>query len=625
MNKYFQAILCLLMLGIAATGQAVETQTATSAKKILYVDSYNANAWSATIEQGIMSVMNHHPEITLKTFHMDTKANPSEEFKKAAALRAKEVIKSWKPDLVITSDDNAAKYLISEHYLNSDIPFVFCGVNNDAAVYGFPTKNITGILEIPLFSETFNIIKDFAKGEKIAFIGCDNLTTHTTYNYFTEVEKIDFDLTLFVKDAAELKAAILQAQQSTDMIYLYDTYSVANFDYQDMREFALKYINIPVAATKFAAIAHSLLGTQESGYEHGAWAATTALEILAGKNPGAIPIARSQQGKLYINMEMANKLEFKLPVELIDRAALITSKATRVLYIAPADFSCNFYSDIEKGLLSALKLEKITNTIFDNTQSEVEFRSYIPSASAVQRDNPDNNLADCLTAYSPNIIVTAADYQADKILQNYQSRHNVPVIICGLDICLKLPDLHLKQDPKTEKYPNTIISLAARYAAGSKLGYIGKDSALSRDILTLLKTKPAPDFTSGSLTRSWSEFQDEFKTMQQSSDIIILLELCFDEIHTEAIYDFFLNHTSVPTISFDLSNRLYSLFGYGEFGFNKGWRAGQQILELIRNKHNNGESIIHIRDSKLYINQAIAKHLGVTIEPKILQQAEIIQ
>ncbi len=391
MNKYFQVILCLLMLSIAATGQAVETQTAKSAKKVLYVDSYNANAWSATIEQGIMSVMNRHPEITLKTFHMDTKANPAEEFKRAAALRAKEVIESWKPDLVITSDDNAAKYLISEYYLNSEIPFVFCGVNNDAATYGFPTKNITGILEIPLFSETFNIIKDFAKGEKIAFIGCDNLTSHTTYNYFTKVEKIDFDLTIFVKDAAELKAAILQAQQSTDMIYLYDTYSVANFDYQDMREFAMKYINIPVAATKFAAIAHSLcLGTQESGHEHGVWAATTALEILAGKNPGAIPIARSQQGKLYINMNMANKLEIKLPVELIDRAALITTKATRVLYIAPADFNCDFYNDIEKGLLSALKLEKITNTIFDNTQSEVEFRSYIPSGSAAQRDNPDN-------------------------------------------------------------------------------------------------------------------------------------------------------------------------------------------------------------------------------------------
>ena len=43
---------------------------------------------------------------------MDTKRRSSTEDKKNSAVAAKAVIESWKPDVVITADDNAVKYLI---------------------------------------------------------------------------------------------------------------------------------------------------------------------------------------------------------------------------------------------------------------------------------------------------------------------------------------------------------------------------------------------------------------------------------------------------------------------------------------------------------------------------------
>ena len=77
---------------------------------------------------------------------MDTKRHSSAPAKKKSALAAKAVIDSWKPDVVITADDNAVKYLIGPYYKNKKLPFVFCGLNWTAAEYGLPYTNATGML-----------------------------------------------------------------------------------------------------------------------------------------------------------------------------------------------------------------------------------------------------------------------------------------------------------------------------------------------------------------------------------------------------------------------------------------------------------------------------------------------
>ena len=53
---------------------------------------------------------------------MDTKRRKGEADKRAAALQAKTIIEEWRPDVVITADDNAARYLIKPHYRDRDTP-----------------------------------------------------------------------------------------------------------------------------------------------------------------------------------------------------------------------------------------------------------------------------------------------------------------------------------------------------------------------------------------------------------------------------------------------------------------------------------------------------------------------
>lgn len=128
--------------------------TTTQHKKILYVDSYHAAyPWSAGITEGIKNVIDEHDDIELKIIQMDTKRHSDDEFKKTAAQKVKDLIESLQPDVVIASDDNASKYLIVPYYKGSKLPFVFCGVNGDAEVYGFPYRNITGIVEVKLINQ----------------------------------------------------------------------------------------------------------------------------------------------------------------------------------------------------------------------------------------------------------------------------------------------------------------------------------------------------------------------------------------------------------------------------------------------------------------------------------------
>ena len=70
--------------------------------------------------------------------------------------------------MVTTSDDSAARYLIAEHYRDADLPFVFCGVNWDASVYGFPHRNVTGKVEVSPIPQIISLMREHAAGDRVA-------------------------------------------------------------------------------------------------------------------------------------------------------------------------------------------------------------------------------------------------------------------------------------------------------------------------------------------------------------------------------------------------------------------------------------------------------------------------
>ena len=110
MRQSRSRILGMLLALLFTNGAASESSY--EGKKILYINSYHIGyEGSDPITESIQGVLKNYP-IELKIVYMDTKRNSSEEFSKAAALKARAVIEEFRPDVVIASDDNASKYLI---------------------------------------------------------------------------------------------------------------------------------------------------------------------------------------------------------------------------------------------------------------------------------------------------------------------------------------------------------------------------------------------------------------------------------------------------------------------------------------------------------------------------------
>jgi hypothetical protein len=135
---------------------------ATEKKKVFFIDSYHEGyEWSDGIVRGVRSVLGDSVE--LKIHRMDTKNNPSEDFARNAGEEARQAIAAWGPEVVIAADDNASRHVVAPFFANTDLPAVFCGVNWDASVYGFPTKNVCGTVLDALRNEHYGDSKNLKR------------------------------------------------------------------------------------------------------------------------------------------------------------------------------------------------------------------------------------------------------------------------------------------------------------------------------------------------------------------------------------------------------------------------------------------------------------------------------
>ncbi len=304
-------------------------------KKILYVNSYHKGyVWSDDIEKGVLKALDirENPDgsydtsgsdVELKVFRMDTKLNQSEAFKKRAALSAKAIINEWQPDIVVASDDNASKYLIVPYYKNAATPFVFCGLNWDASIYGFPVSNVTGMVEVEPVFETIEMLKKYAHGDRIGFIGAKDISNQKSIDNYVNRLGITFSGGKFVSEFSEWKKEYLRLQDSVDMILWFNPVGITGWDGELAEKFILEATKIPTGATGDHNKRFALVGSVKIAEEQGWWAGKRALEILNGKSPEDIPVTTNKESRVYLNMGLAKRMGIKFPIELIEKATFL--------------------------------------------------------------------------------------------------------------------------------------------------------------------------------------------------------------------------------------------------------------------------------------------------------------
>jgi ABC-type uncharacterized transport system substrate-binding protein len=291
------------------------------AEKCLYISSYHKGyAWSDGVEQGLRDTVGDKCE--LKQFDMDTKRKKDIASIRSAALKAKELIDSWRPDVVITSDDNAVKYVIQPLYKDHNIPFVFCGVNWTVEGYGLPYKNTTGMVEVAPIDELFRRVDSIQGRARTAiYIGADTLTEKKNLHRFElAAKKYNVDLNhRLVQTTKDWVKAYKYAQQY-DLVVIGSNSGINDWD-SDLAETVVKSGTRQLSVTNHEwMMPFTILGLTKIPAEHGEWAGKAALAILNGTKPTEIPIISNRKSEIWLNETILHGSGIEMPVAYMRKA-----------------------------------------------------------------------------------------------------------------------------------------------------------------------------------------------------------------------------------------------------------------------------------------------------------------
>ena len=311
--------------------------------KVFYVNSYHKTfLWSDSIERGLLEALSctkkkhstspdrapvkidcHQSPVELVVWRMDTKRNTDTDWRKAQALKIMDYIKTWEPDIVLLSDDNAAIFLGVPYLLNSRIPVVFCGTAWDASQYEFDKKNnITGMVEVAQIEHLFGLLTQFSKGERFAVMGADTLSCRRASEYYQKILRKKA-IESWAHTVDEFKMQYIELQKKTDIIILEDLFTLKGYDREDMVQFLMNNTKVPTGALYEVYSYQALIACANLGEEQGAYMGTTALRILNGERPEEIPLVTNKKAKIILNMKLAKKLEITFPMDLIENAIFL--------------------------------------------------------------------------------------------------------------------------------------------------------------------------------------------------------------------------------------------------------------------------------------------------------------
>lgn len=295
------------------------------AAKCLYVSSYHQGyAWSDAVERGLRNALEGHCEI--RQFDMDTKRNKGEANARQAAQEALDVITSWQPDVLITSDDNAARYLVMPNFREAKLPIVFCGVNWTADEYGFPYSNVTGIVEVapvkPMLNEA---IKTMEGSRKAWYIGAATPTEEKNARRFRQAAtEAGLDITVRLAETVDdWLAAYGDAQQNSRLLIVGSNSGIPGWNPTEIIGAISGNTKILSVTNHEWMMPYAILGYTKIPEEHGEWAGRAAVSILDGTKPADIPIVTNRKWDLWLNTGLLDSSGIELPRELVRNAKKI--------------------------------------------------------------------------------------------------------------------------------------------------------------------------------------------------------------------------------------------------------------------------------------------------------------
>jgi len=277
-------------------------------KKVLILHSYNRDyTWVNQQDMGIATAFkNSYHKIIVKVMYMDLKNHQDKEFRTKAALEAHALIKEYRPDVIIITDD-IGQELVGSKYVNDPfISIVFAGVNGQVDKYGYDkANNVTGIFErkpLVAIKETLLMMADTLqipdKRARVVFASDTSQSVLQELDQFTSFNWSPLEFLPIVRsdNFTEWKSNIIRANTYADIIVVSDYREFKNPDGTKEKIEPAMIMAWTEQNSKCPILGMSLINVFDggmvsvfnSGYEQGEVAGRKALEIINGKKAGDI-------------------------------------------------------------------------------------------------------------------------------------------------------------------------------------------------------------------------------------------------------------------------------------------------------------------------------------------------
>lgn len=311
------------------------TVAAAAPPKILVVHSYHEDQQEHVVEmtRGIEEAL-AGVDCRFRYVHMDTKRNTSEAWKRAAGEEAKRVLADYAPQVVITMDDNAQQYFARDYAGLPGPPwFVFSGVNDDPARYGFPAANVTGVLERANVEESFELLLKIKPDIKTVLVLADKSETTDPVIAYCRTLKLPVEVVAYEQPLTldEWHGVLARYRDRVDAVALYVLRTIARsatdptkVSEQELVHLINDQYRLPTVGFFDSAAASGILcGVSVSMREQGRAAGQIARELLGGKRPADFTVKATDHGRIQLNLRTAEHLGILVPYNVIKRADVV--------------------------------------------------------------------------------------------------------------------------------------------------------------------------------------------------------------------------------------------------------------------------------------------------------------
>ncbi|WP_321475328.1 ABC transporter substrate binding protein [uncultured Paludibaculum sp.] len=290
-----------------AAGQTAPTGAEQRLPKhnVLLLNSYHQNfPWTNDLVLGVEDVLSALPfDVEIWTEFLDAKrrSGPAHEAWMESVLREK--YRALQLDLIISSDDNALRFLLKHRDdLFGAVPVVFCGVSSPELIQQVPRETYTGVMEeYDLQSYLDSALRMFPRTRHVFVVSDASFSNLVHLHAFQTVARGREHLHFVFLDGSLLSfpqiLTQLRSMPPGSLVMTTNFTRDSSGQYIPLSDAAVQIVRAagmtPVFSPNSAQLGQGFAGgCANNGRTHGVQAGNIAKRVLQGAAPSSIPITR---------------------------------------------------------------------------------------------------------------------------------------------------------------------------------------------------------------------------------------------------------------------------------------------------------------------------------------------